>query len=73
MGDNTATVTIQRTVAGKGVIDLTVSFRRHDSNWGDNWHQELAQDEDGNAVELTHLEADLARCMVEAGVDDSGR
>lgn len=68
-----ATVTIQRTAIGRGVIDLTVVFRHYPLGTEGEWMLVSAVDEDGEPVHLTQTERDLAHCFVDAGVDDTGR
>lgn len=69
MAYNDATVTIQRRVPGKGVIDITVMFAKR----GPHWFLKDVLDEDGNQVVLTRREEQAARAMVEAGYDETGR
>ena len=64
--DDIVTVTIQRTAAGRGVIDLTVVLN-------DNHEIVEAMDEDGASVTLNANETLLAECLAKNGVDVTGR
>jgi len=64
----TATVSISR-FKGEGVIDLTVMCTHHP----EGWHITLSLDEEGNKITLTPTEELWATCLVEAGVDETGR
>ena len=63
-----ATVTVQRTAPG-GIIDITVAFAQR----GGQWFFTHILDEDGNELVLSDTEELLARSLVEAGVDETGR
>ena len=70
---NDATVTISRR---NGISpgecpfeDITVLFARR----GGQWFVKQALDEDGNEAFLTATESHLAQCLVNAGVDETGR
>ncbi len=64
----TATVTISRTTP-TGLIDLTVAW----ADKGGMWVITNILDEDGGEAFLTKTEEQLARSLVEAGVDETGR
>ena len=64
----TATVSIQRS-SDKGIIDITVAWTMR----GNQWFITHILDEDGHEAFLTKTEEQLARCLVEAGVDETGR
>jgi len=71
---NDATVTINRSAPGASkcsdpFVDITVLFARR----GGQWFVKQAIDEDGHEVVLTKTEAHLAQCLVDAGVDETGR
>ena len=63
-----ATVTIQRSTPD-GIIDITVAFTQQ----GGQWFFTHILDEDGNEMFLSDTEELLARSLVEAGVDETGR
>jgi hypothetical protein len=63
-----ATVTIQRSSLD-GLIDITVAFALR----GGQWFFTHILDEDGNELVLSETEELLARSLVEAGVDETGR
>lgn len=63
-----ATVSIQRSTE-KGTIDITVAWTTR----GNQWFITHILDEDGNEAFLTKTEELMARCLVEAGVDETGR
>lgn len=64
-----AIVTVTRTDVGRGLVDLSVAFARR----GGQWFIKQVIDEDGREAVLTPTEEHLARCLVEAGVDETGR
>ena len=64
-----ATVTIARTDPQRGLVDLTVAFARR----GGQWFLKQVLDENGEEVVLTEHEQLLAQCLVDAGVDETGR
>jgi hypothetical protein len=71
---NDATVTISRSSPGASkcsdpFVDITVLFARR----GGQWFVKQVLDEDGQEVVLTDTEAHLAQCLVNAGVDETGR
>jgi hypothetical protein len=71
---NDATVTISRSAPGADkcsdpFVDITVLFARR----GGQWFVKQVLDEDGQEVVLTDTEAHLAQCLVNAGVDETGR
>lgn len=75
--DRIATVTIQRTEVGKGLVDVTVCFKLREVQLGytttEQWVLSAAIDEDGDPVSLSKTERLLAYCMVNNGVDETGR
>jgi len=69
-----ATITITRSAIGASkcsdpFVDITVAFARR----GGQWFVKQALDENGNEVILTGTELHLAQCLVDAGVDETGR
>lgn len=72
-----ATVTIQRTHIGRGIIDLTVAFKLQevevDNATNREWVLSAVIDEDGNPTSLSKTERELAYCLVRNGVDETGR
>jgi hypothetical protein len=66
--DPSATVTIRR-AALDGLIDITVAFAQR----GGQWFFTHILDEDGNEMFLSETEELLARSLVAAGVDETGR
>ena len=70
-----ATVTISRslvpnpTKCSDPFMDITCEFHRQ----GGVWVLTTSVDEDGGAVVLTDTEKHLAQCLVDAGVDETGR
>jgi len=64
----TATVSVQRST-DKGIIDITVAWAMR----GGQWFITTILDEDGKEAFLTKNEELMARCLVEAGVDETGR
>lgn len=64
----TATVSISRSAA-TGLIDLTVMC----TLYPEGWKITVALDEEGNEIALTPTEELLATCLVQAGVDETGR
>lgn len=65
-----ATVTISRRPEGaNNFVDITVLFARR----GGRWFVKQALEEDGHEVILTKTEVHLAQCLVDAGVDETGR
>jgi hypothetical protein len=74
---DTATVTVNRNTGDNPnpkcsdpFISLTCEFRWLEGQ--NDWILAGALDEDGNRVQLTAAELHLARCLVEAGVDETG-
>lgn len=63
-----ATVSIQRATLS-GTLYITVGFALR----GGQWFFTHILDEDGNEIVLTEAEELLARSLVEAGVDETGR
>ena len=70
---NIGTVSIQRTVIKKGIVDLTVTFKLVEGDKGHEWVLSAAIDEDGHPTSLTKSERELAYCLIHAGVDETGR
>lgn len=66
--DNIATVTVNRG-AGDNQQAITVGFKF----LGGQWFITDILSEDGQEMFLTKNEEHLARCLVEAGVDETGR
>ena len=64
--DNIVTVTVQRIVVGRGVIDLTVVLN-------DSFEVIEALDENGTATVLNANETLMAECLAKNGVDETGR
>lgn len=63
-----ATVSLQReTLSGTLYITVAFAFR------GGQWFFTHILDEDGNEIILTEAEEALARDLVNAGVDETGR
>jgi hypothetical protein len=65
---NNATVTVQRSTPD-GILDITVAFALR----GGQWFFTHILDEEGNEIFLSETEELLARSLVEAGVDETGR
>jgi|TARA_Y100000034_G_C6622829_1_gene271581 hypothetical protein len=63
-----ATVSIQRATLS-GTLYITVAFALR----GGRWFFTHILDENGNEIILTETEELLARSLVEAGVDETGR
>ena len=63
------TVSISRLLSNGVNMDITVAVTSRDGKWVFTH----VLDEDGNEITLTATEKLLATCLIEAGVDETGR